>query len=107
MPRKRLPIATPNNSAGTPPPKVKAASHMDRQRGFGSLSRNAKPTGRRMNAISSKSIARYSPEKDVAYSNGHAAKAAPPPRMNQTWFPSHTGSIDSSKARRSASVRPR
>ena len=60
-----------------------------------------------MSATRSKNIARYSPENEAAYSSGHAANTAPPPRMNQTWLPSHTGSIDSRNARRSSSVRPR
>src|SRR5580658_9591477 len=52
-------------------------------------------------------IAKYRPENEAAYSIGHAANTTPPASTNQTWLPSHTGSMDSSSARRSSSVRPR
>src|SRR5690606_37060217 len=103
-PSSRLPIATPNTRLATTPEKHSSPSQVARQRASGSLLRYLKPTGRTISATSSSSIARYSPENEAAYSNGHAANTAPPPVISHTWLPSQTGPTTFSATRRSSSV---
>src|ERR1035438_4099089 len=103
---KRFPNATPNKSGGTTPLTSNAQSQALRHRGSAIFPRKVNPTGLKIKPTKTRNIARYNDENEAAYNSGHAANTAPPPRMNQTWFPSHTGSTDSSKARRSSSVRP-
>src|SRR5579859_6783458 len=58
-----------------------------------------------MKVSSTRNMAAYSPENATAYNSGKAAKAAPPPRMNQTWLPSQTGPMLLMVMRRSSSSR--
>ena len=79
---------------------------MPRQRGASDLPRYSNATPRAISAIRISSIARYKPEKSVAYQAGKAANIAAPATISHTSLPSQNGPMALIATRRSSSSRP-